>query len=78
MKTYLFKVELEEENGVWSAVVPALPGCNAMGDTKEEVLESIRENIQIYLEILLEKGRPIPTESDQVQVINEPMVAVNV
>jgi predicted RNase H-like HicB family nuclease len=77
-KTYLFKVELEEENGVWGAVVPALPGCNALGSTKEEVLEAIQENIHIYLELLLEKGQVMTIDPDKIQVFDEPMVAVTV
>ena len=41
MKTYIFRIELEEEDGVWTAVVPALPGCNAWANTKEEALTAI-------------------------------------
>ena len=41
MKTYIFRIELEEEDGVWTAVVPALPGCNAWANTKEEALTPI-------------------------------------
>lgn len=77
-KTYLFKVELEEEDGVWGAAVPALPGCNALGSTKEEVLEAIQENIHIYLELLVGKGQIMTTDPDKIQVFDEPMVAVTV
>ena len=32
MKTYAFEVDIEqEEDGRWSAVIPASPGCNAWG-----------------------------------------------
>ena len=35
MKTYVFEVDIEqEEGGRWSAVIPALPGCNVQ-DTPE-------------------------------------------
>jgi len=58
MKTYIFKVELEEEDGIWQAVVPALPGCNAWGNTQEEALIAIQENTKAYLEILIEEHQP--------------------
>ncbi|RLI00737.1 type II toxin-antitoxin system HicB family antitoxin, partial [Candidatus Bathyarchaeota archaeon] len=32
--------------------VPALPGCHTQGDTVAEVLENIREAIELYLETL--------------------------
>ena len=60
MRTYLFKVELEEEDGIWSAIVPALAGCNAWAKTKEEVLVAIQENTQAYIETLLEDGQQFP------------------
>jgi predicted RNase H-like HicB family nuclease len=62
MKSYVFKVELEEEDGVWSAVVPAMPGCAVDADSPEEALEAIRELAQIFVESLLEDGRPIPLD----------------
>ena len=65
MKTYVFEVDIEqEEDGRWSAVVPALPGCNAWGYTKQETLEAIRENAEMYLEVLAEFGDPMPWERE--------------
>jgi predicted RNase H-like HicB family nuclease len=62
MKSYLFKVDLEEEDdGRWSAVVPALPGCAAWGYSAEEALEAIRDVTQAYVEVLIEGGEPLPT-----------------
>jgi predicted RNase H-like HicB family nuclease len=68
MKTYLFKVELEKEDDVWTAVVPALPGCNAWANTKDEALAAIQENIQAYVGTLVEDGLPIPVESETVKI----------
>ena len=63
MKTYVFEVDIEqEEDGRWSAVIPALPGCNAWGYTKEETLVAIRDNAEMYLEVLIEFGDPMPWE----------------
>ena len=45
------KVILEpSEDGGFTAVVPALPGCISEGDTRDEALANIREAIELYLE----------------------------
>jgi predicted RNase H-like HicB family nuclease len=45
------KVVLEpSDEGGYTAVVPALPGCISEGDTREETLKNVREAIDLYLE----------------------------
>jgi len=45
------KVVLESsDEGGYTAIVPALPGCISEGNTKEEALANIREAIELYLE----------------------------
>jgi predicted RNase H-like HicB family nuclease len=45
------KIILEpSEEGGFTAIVPALPGCISEGDTKQEALRNIKEAIQLYLE----------------------------
>ena len=44
------------DEGGYTVVVPALPGCISEGDTKEGALQNIREAIELYLE---------PIEDDQ-------------
>jgi predicted RNase H-like HicB family nuclease len=45
------KVILEpSEEGGFTAIVPALPGCVSEGETREEALANIREAIALYLE----------------------------
>jgi predicted RNase H-like HicB family nuclease len=47
----IFKVVLEpSEEGGYTALVPALPGCISEGETVEEALANAREAIQLYLE----------------------------
>jgi len=61
--TYLFQAEAEqEEDGRWSAWIEALPGCATWGYTKEEALEALREAAQAYIEVMVEKGQPVPVE----------------
>ncbi len=71
MKTYIFAVEVEqEEDGRWSADVPTLPGCAAWAYTKEEALEALREGAQAYLEVMMEHNDPMPQEGEEVRVFS--------
>lgn len=50
-KQMTFKTIIEQdEDGVFLASVPAIPGCHAEGETYEEVLKNIREVIELCLE----------------------------
>ena len=45
-------VIIEDETGGYIVFVPALPGCHTQGDTLEELIENIKEAIELYLETL--------------------------
>ena len=56
-----FRVLIEQdEDGIYVAEVPSLPGCLSQGNTRGEVLSNIREAIALYLESLEAHGDPIP------------------
>jgi predicted RNase H-like HicB family nuclease len=56
-----FRVLVEQdEDGVFVAEVPSLPGCLSDGRTREEALANVREAIALYLESLEAHGDPIP------------------
>lgn len=38
------------DEGGFTVLVPALPGCISEGETREEALQNIREAIELYLE----------------------------
>ncbi|MEI8123525.1 MAG: type II toxin-antitoxin system HicB family antitoxin [bacterium] len=38
------------EEGGYTAIVPALPGCISEGESKDDALRNIREAIDLYLE----------------------------
>ena len=70
MKTYVFRVEVEqEEDGRWSADIPSLIGCAACGYTKEEALEAIQEGAQAYLEVMAEHDDPLPQAAEEVSTV---------
>ena len=64
---YLVVVEQGIES--FGAYVPDLPGCVAVGDTRDEVLELIHEAIEFHLEDLREDGQPIPQPSSSSELI---------
>jgi predicted RNase H-like HicB family nuclease len=53
----------KEEDGGYVAIVPALPGCVSQGDTREEVIQNIREAAELYIEDCIENGDPVPQEA---------------
>ena len=66
---YEYTVIIEQdEDGVYIATVPALPGCNTFGDTEEEARAMAKDAITLYIEHLLEKGEPIPQDVDTIKV----------
>jgi predicted RNase H-like HicB family nuclease len=50
-------VLLEDETGGYVAIVPALPGCHTQGDTLAEVMENVKEAINLYVETLTEREK---------------------
>ena len=57
-----------DEDGVWIAECPSIPGCVSQGDTKEQALANIREAIELCIEVRAEKGMPLTIETRQVEV----------
>jgi len=61
-----------DEDGYWIAEVPSLPGCFSQGDTREEAIVNIKEAIELYIEVLIDEGKPIPEDDPQ----NAELIAV--
>jgi len=61
-----FRVLVEQdEDGVFVAQAPTLPGCVSQGGTRETALAGIREAIELYLESLDSHGDPIPPSIEE-------------
>jgi antitoxin HicB len=68
-----YRVVIEpDEDGVYVAEVPALPGCISQGRTRAEAVENIKEAIAAYVESLKAHNEPIPPP------ISEEVVEVSV
>ena len=57
-----------DEDGIWIAECPAIPGCVSQGLTRDEALTNIREAIALCLEVRAERGLPLTIETRQVEV----------
>ncbi len=56
-----YRVYLEQdEDGVFVATCPALPGCVSQGQTRAEATANIREAIEGYIKSLRKHGEPVP------------------
>lgn len=54
-KVLNFRVIIEQdEDGIFVASVPAVPGCYTQGDSYEEVVKNIQEAIELCLEVAKE------------------------
>ena len=64
-----YAIVIEKAEGNYSAYVPDLPGCVAIGATVAEVEAEIRTAIVFHVEGLREDGMPIPDGASQVEYI---------
>jgi predicted RNase H-like HicB family nuclease len=57
-----------DEDGVWVAECPSIPGCVSQGKTKAEAVKNVKEAIALCLEVRAERGLPLTIETRQVEV----------
>jgi predicted RNase H-like HicB family nuclease len=56
-----YRIILEvDEDGVFVAECPALPGCVSQGTTREQAIANIRDAIEGYLASLKKHDEPVP------------------
>ncbi len=65
-----------DEDGVYIATVPALPGVIDQGDTEEEAFENIKEALDFTLMDMIERGEEIPPSDAGRHVVREVDLAV--
>jgi len=57
------------EDGYWVAECPSLPGCISQGKTKAEAAANVKEAIELYLEVLQERGELAPEDRLEVALV---------
>jgi predicted RNase H-like HicB family nuclease len=60
-----YMVVIERGETSWGAHVPDLPGCVAIGETREEALDLIREAIPFHIDGLRQEGIPVPAPNSE-------------
>jgi len=61
----------QDEDGMFVAECPSLPGCISQGKTRQEALDNIKDAIEGFLASLKKHNEPIPPS------IQEEMVEVS-
>jgi predicted RNase H-like HicB family nuclease len=51
-----------DEDGVWIAEVPSLPGCVSQGATREEAVRNVIEAAELWIETVQAAGRSVPSD----------------
>jgi len=69
-----YVVILEKGDTGYGAYVPDLPGCVAVADTKEEVIDLIQDAIEFHLEGLRADGEPIPEPASTSEYVEVQLV----
>ena len=55
----------QDEDGVFIAECPSLPGCISQGKTRQESVKNIQDAIKGYLESLKKHNEPIPPSIEE-------------
>ena len=68
-------VIIEKGESSYGAYSPDVPGCVAVGDTREEVLQLFREALQGHLELMRDEHLPLPEPQASVEYLDMPLSA---
>ena len=67
IKRYAIVIEKAAAN--YAAYVPDLPGCIAVGQSREEVSTLIHEAIEFHIDGLRANGQPVPQPSSTSELV---------
>jgi len=59
----------QDEDGMYIAECPAIPGCVSQGVTEQEAEKTIQKAIKGCLEVRAEKGMPLTVTTRQIEVL---------
>ena len=60
MEKYEIIIYWSQEDQVFVAEIPELPGCLAHGDTHETALNNAKDALRLWIDTALEYGDPVP------------------
>ncbi len=63
-----FVTVFRDEDGMFIAECPSIPGCVSQGETEQDAERNIQEAIKECLEVRAEKGMPLTVAIRQVEV----------
>ena len=66
---------IEKGENSYGAYSPDIPGCVAVGDTREEVEQLMKEALQLHLQMMLEENLPLPKPQTIVEYMDIPLSA---
>ncbi len=59
----------QDEDGMYIAECPAIPGCVSQGASEQEAEKNIQDAIKECLEVRAEKGMPLTVTTRQIEVL---------
>jgi antitoxin HicB len=62
---YTIEIIPDTEQGGWFVKIKELKGCMTQADQWEDILPMIEEAKTLWLEVMLEDGKPIPEPTPQ-------------
>jgi predicted RNase H-like HicB family nuclease len=68
MTQYLVVIEQSPQG--FGAYVPDLPGCVTAGASQDEVLQLIREAIEMHIEAMLKDGESVPAPASRAALVD--------
>lgn len=72
---YLVIIEPATDDYDWGAYVPDLPGCVAVGSSRDEVVKLITQGIAFHIEGLRIDGDPVPQPTSTAATVHVETVA---
>ena len=67
---FKFRITIkEDENGMFVAECPTLPGCISQGETREKAIQNIAKAAEGYIESLNKHREPIPPSIEEAMVV---------
>ncbi len=70
MNDMKYAVVIEQGPASFGVHVPDLPGCIAVGETREEAFRLIQEAIELHLLGLDESGESVPPPSSSIEYVH--------